>query len=264
MPVPRVLGRPASSSTWQGRLGSTVNSTCGAVPARPSRIGSAASFSPSAEDVAWIRRVSLDGKALHIRRQQDVARGVGSIGLRPSFKPRRKPAAAKESTASSKPGPAAPLPAAPAAQPAAGRARADGSRPRHSRAESSSASNDRSCAPLQPAAAAAPPRLPMVHVDRRQVDGDARRAEGVAEAAAQPQHPADPRPSRPSPQAPDSQAVLALPQHLAPASQPVGAEAAGSRQSPGMVRPRLPPPPGALGGGRRLHPQSREVEFRQA
>ena len=46
-------------------------------------------FSPDSADVAWIKRKSFDGHALAMRRTADVARGVGSIGLRPSFKSKK-------------------------------------------------------------------------------------------------------------------------------------------------------------------------------
>lgn len=49
-------------------------------------------WTPSDADAAWIDRVSISGNALLLRRQQDVAAGVGSAGLRPKS---RKPAASK-------------------------------------------------------------------------------------------------------------------------------------------------------------------------
>ena len=38
-------------------------------------------FSPDSEDVAYVKRVSCNGMALELRRRQDVARGVGSVGI---------------------------------------------------------------------------------------------------------------------------------------------------------------------------------------
>ena len=66
-----------------------------ASPAAPPRLMSASSqpaaFSPDDADVAWVKRVTLDGRAIPIRREQDRRAGVGSIGLRPHQPRSRRP-----------------------------------------------------------------------------------------------------------------------------------------------------------------------------
>ena len=77
--------RPPSSS----RFPFNGSKSWSAAPSRPQAAGfstlalSPGGWSPPAADVLWVKRVSHSGMAIPLRRQRDVAAGVGSIGLRP-------------------------------------------------------------------------------------------------------------------------------------------------------------------------------------
>ena len=83
----RPRGRPAAAyrQTASAATSRSFQFTAGspAVVPRHQSATSLPAFSPDDADVAWVRHVTMDGKALVLRQQQDVRAGVGSIGLKP-------------------------------------------------------------------------------------------------------------------------------------------------------------------------------------
>ena len=83
LPRSRVFGRAAVGdvSGWRNmRPAGCGPSTPGLGIHRPQP---KPEYSPDSADVAYFKRVSCNGMALELRRRQDVARGVGSVGIRP-------------------------------------------------------------------------------------------------------------------------------------------------------------------------------------
>ena len=85
-PLPRSRLPSSSRRSLPVRLTSPSSADGSPRPPRPAprpRPREEPLWLPSPESVAWVNAVTHGGRALEIRRQQDVRAGVGSVGIRP-------------------------------------------------------------------------------------------------------------------------------------------------------------------------------------